>query len=192
MGLLEDTPRFDAEYLKRLREGEPRTQQHFSSYFSTLLQIKLANGVRSWQMLQDVRQETLARVLEAARAGSIEQPERLGAFVCSTSNHVLWQYRREEDREKPRGEAAPEPVDERSQVERELIREENKELVRKVLSGLPEKDREVLRLLFLEECSKEEVCRRLGVTPDYLRVLLFRAKERFRAGLGRKARAANR
>jgi RNA polymerase sigma-70 factor, ECF subfamily len=43
-----------------------------------------------------------------------------------------------------------------------------------------QRDRELLRAIFLEEGDKDEVCRRFGVDRDYLRVRLHRAKERFR------------
>ena len=44
----------------------------------------------------------------------------------------------------------------------------------------PPKDRDVLRALFFEECDKDEICRRFKVDRDYLRVLVHRAKARFR------------
>jgi RNA polymerase sigma-70 factor (ECF subfamily) len=52
--------------------------------------------------------------------------------------------------------------------------------VRLVLETLPPRDAEILRAVFLEEGDKEEVCRRLGIDRDYLRVLLHRAKKAFR------------
>jgi DNA-directed RNA polymerase specialized sigma24 family protein len=52
--------------------------------------------------------------------------------------------------------------------------------VENVLQELPEKDRELLRMFFLEERDKAEICKRFQVSEDYLRVLLYRAKSRFR------------
>jgi RNA polymerase sigma-70 factor (ECF subfamily) len=185
---------FDADYLRRLKQGEPGTQRHFSEYFGLLLQVKLTKAVRSWQMLQDVRQETLLRVLEAVRGDRINQPEGFGAFVCATANHVLWEHRRAEDRaRRERGEEDPEPIDERIEIERELVSQERKRLVENVLSHLSPKDRKVLRLVLLEERDKTEVCRELGVAPDYLRVVLYRAKRRFRERFSRsRSKAAGR
>jgi RNA polymerase sigma-70 factor (ECF subfamily) len=62
-----------------------------------------------------------------------------------------------------------------------------------VLAELPRKDREVLRLVLLEERDKAEVCQKLRITPEYLRVLLHRARERFRDRLnGKRPKAADR
>ncbi len=48
------------------------------------------------------------------------------------------------------------------------------------LDGLPEKDRELLRWLFFDERDKDAICRELNIDRGYLRVLLHRAKARFR------------
>ena len=58
--------------------------------------------------------------------------------------------------------------------------EEERTQIRGVLSELPEKDRKILRWLFFEERDKDEVCRVLQVDREYLRVLVHRAKQRFR------------
>ena len=50
-----------------------------------------------------------------------------------------------------------------------------------VLDELPAKDSEILRMLFLQDRDKADLCRRFSVTDDYLRVLLHRAKLRFRS-----------
>jgi RNA polymerase sigma-70 factor (ECF subfamily) len=38
----------------------------------------------------------------------------------------------------------------------------------------------VLRAIFFEERDKDEVCRELGITRDNLRLLLYRAKQKFK------------
>ncbi len=61
---------------------------------------------------------------------------------------------------------------------------ESKEAVKKVreiLDKLPERDRRLLREVFLEERDKDVVCRDFGVDREYLRVLLHRAKQSFKS-----------
>ena len=48
------------------------------------------------------------------------------------------------------------------------------------LGELAERDRAILRSLYLEGRDKEEICRDWGMTDAQFRVVLFRAKERFR------------
>jgi RNA polymerase sigma-70 factor (ECF subfamily) len=72
-------------------------------------------------------------------------------------------------------------------LERALISQEIKEKVREILADMKERDRELLRALFLEEREKDEICREFGVGREYLRVLLHRAKECFRAKFAERA-----
>ncbi len=171
--------RFDDDYVGRLRARDQPTESHFASYFSELLLIKLRKSVRSPQLISDVRQETLLRVLGTVRAGGLEHPERLGAFVCAVCNNVLLELLRAEGRFQG-SDLVFEPADERVLFDKELINQERKQQVEEVLAELSEKDRLLLRLIFLEETAREEVCRRLDVSAEYLRVVLHRAKARFR------------
>jgi RNA polymerase sigma-70 factor (ECF subfamily) len=65
-------------------------------------------------------------------------------------------------------------------LERALISQENEKKVREILAEMKERDRDLLRAMFLEEKDKDEICREFGVGREYLRVLLHRAKERFK------------
>jgi RNA polymerase sigma-70 factor (ECF subfamily) len=57
--------------------------------------------------------------------------------------------------------------------------------VRRALSELSPKDRELLQRIFLDEEDKDAVCEEFGVTREYLRVLLHRARGRLRTALHR-------
>ena len=61
-----------------------------------------------------------------------------------------------------------------------MVTEERKRAVRDVLSEMPEKDGSLLRMVYLEEADRSEICRSFKVDGDYLRVLVHRAKGRFR------------
>lgn len=62
-----------------------------------------------------------------------------------------------------------------------LVTKQSAEQVRRILDEMPKRDRALLRSLFLEEKEKDTICRELGVDRDYLRVLLLRAKDKFKA-----------
>jgi RNA polymerase sigma-70 factor (ECF subfamily) len=57
---------------------------------------------------------------------------------------------------------------------------EERERVRRVVRELPPRDRDILKALFFDERSNDDVCAEFGVDRGYLRVLLYRAKEKFR------------
>jgi RNA polymerase sigma-70 factor, ECF subfamily len=178
---------FDDSYLKKLAGGDPLVEDHFSAYFGDLLRLKLRVRLRSPALVEDVLQETLLRVLDAVRRGSIEQPERFGAFVNAVSNNVMRELLRGETRFNRFDEAYHEPIDEAIDLDAPLVDGNRRRQVQSVLDEMTPKDREILQLCFLEERDRTEICRRFQVSEDYLRVVLHRAKERFRVVYKKKA-----
>ena len=177
---------FDALYLERLTNADDETERDFAAYFGELLSIKLRSRLRSAHLIEDVKQETFLRVLKAIRQKSaIANPQALGSFVNSVCNNVLFELYRSESKiaEAPEDRAA-----EGKDAEAEMVDEEDRSQVRQVLADLPEKDRKILRWLFFEERDKNSICSHLSVDREYLRVLVHRAKQRFRADYLKRTR----
>jgi len=176
---------FDEAYLGRLREGHPSTESHFVAYFSELLQLKLRARHLAPDAVEELRQETFARVIRSIRTdGGLREANRLGAFVNSVCNNVLMEHYRSGRKAMPLEPGHLEIQDKVINVENLVIAEETRGAVHKVLEQMSERDQILLRAIFLEEQSKDEVCRRFGLRRDYLRVLIHRAKEKFRDLLG--------
>jgi len=110
----------------------------------------------------------------------IRQPERFGAFVNSICNNVLREFYRSSSRNQPMDDDHLEIPDKLIDLEGALVTQESKEHVRRILRDMPERDRNLLQAIFLEEKDKDEVCRQFAVDREYLRVILHRAKEKFR------------
>jgi len=177
---------FDQGYLDRLIAGDAATERHFGEYFGELLLIKLRARLRDSQAVEDLRQEVFLRVLAAVKIrGTLQRAECLGAYVNAVSENVLLEHYRKDSRV-AEWEEGFDPPDQRRNAEWELVNEERRRQVRRVLGELPEKDRDLLRMVFYDEADPDEICRSYAVTRDYLRVLVHRAKARFRAGLLRE------
>ena len=172
---------FDGEYVRRLTEGDAETERHFVGYFSPLLLIKLKQRLRWHDDLEDLRQEVFLRVLRSLRHGQgLERPECLGAYVHSICHYVVQEYLRAKRKSEQWDERVREPRDPGAGIERELVTEEKSRQMRSLIDEMSPKDRFLIRAIFLEERDKDAVCREQGVGRDYLRVLLHRAKKRFR------------
>jgi RNA polymerase sigma-70 factor (ECF subfamily) len=173
---------FDSVYLESLRAGDLATQQHFVRYFTELLHLKLRSRLKSPQAIEDVRQETFARVLMALRKdGSLRQPERLGAFVNTVCNNVLFEHYRASSRSDSLDEEGqPEPVATGLDALGVAVSSQLRVKVREVLLEMPVRDRSLLQAVFLDEKDRDEVCREFKVDREYLRVLLYRAKQEFK------------
>lgn len=173
---------FNDDYLDRLRRGDQPTEQHFVSYFEQLLRIKLRARMLASDTVDELRQETFARVLAALRApGGIRQPDRFGAYVNSVCNNVLLEFYRRNSRSQPLEPFHLETPDKVLDVEDSVVSQEEAAEVRSILKSLSTRDRRLLHAIFLEDKDKQEVCRLFHVDREYLRVLLHRAKDRFRS-----------
>jgi RNA polymerase sigma-70 factor (ECF subfamily) len=152
------------------------------AYFSELIQLKLRSRLNSPQAIEDVRQETFTRVFVALRGGKIRQPERLGAFVNSMCNNVLLEHYRASSRDSSLEDEEQQDFPAVSvDVLGAMAAKQMAEKIREILEEMPERDRRLLKEVFLDEREKDDVCRDFGVDRDYLRVLLHRAKQSFKS-----------
>jgi len=182
---------FDAVYVEALCAGDRQTQDHFVAYFSALLRIKLRSRLQSLHAIEDVCQETFARVFAVLRKdGGLRQPDRLGAFVSSVCNHVLFeQYRSAGRSESLDAEGQAEPVFLGASALDMVNQQQIKTMVREVIQNLQPRDRTLLKAVFLDERDRDEVCREFEVDREYLRVLLHRAKQEFKIEYAKRTRS---
>ncbi|PWT98905.1 MAG: hypothetical protein C5B51_28280 [Terriglobia bacterium] len=177
-------PLFNDSYLRALRERDENTENHFVSYFSRPVQLKLQARLRSPELVKDARQETFLRILTYFRTGkTLDNPASLPGFVHTVCHNVALELLRGYTRHDQLLENAPEPADSAPDPEDRAAAEERKQIVRQLLGELADKDRELLRRVLLEEEDKDSVCREFHVDRGYLRVLLHRARLRFKAAL---------
>ena len=173
---------FDAAYVERLAASDQETERHFCEYFGELLTAKLRRRLRSAALVEDAKQETFLRVLSTLRKQhGLAAPGSLGAFVNSVCNNILFETYRSEgkkrheliDDEHDAPAAAPD-------AESTLVDMSDRLKVRQALERLPPKDRTLLRWLFFDDRPKDAICQSLGCDRGHLRVMLHRAKARFR------------
>ena len=174
---------FDAAYLERLRSGDARTEEHFVRYFGELIQLKLRSRLSSREAIEDIRQETFVRVLVLVRsANGLREPDRLGAFVNSVCNHVLLEHYRSKNKTESflDSDAEATLVNHDPSALSLLETKDAQRIVHQILKEMTDRDRRLLQSVLLEERDKDEVCNEFGITRDYLRVLVHRAKQSFK------------
>jgi RNA polymerase sigma-70 factor (ECF subfamily) len=174
---------FDDDYVRRLRDGDRWTEEHFYSYFEPILRLKLRGRLPSAEAAEDARQETYVRVLKKLRGGGddeIRNGHSFGAFVLTVCNNVVLEYYRRVKKTEPLTDGHAESFTTDEDADADLIKKQRGECVRRVVSEMEKRDRDILTAMFFEERPKEDVCEEFRVEPGYLRVLLYRAKEKFR------------
>ena len=175
---------FDASYVEKLKAGDEHTEGHFVNYFSELIRLKLRSRLNSREEMEDVRQETFKRVLTLLRCeGGLRQPDRLGPFVNSVCNHVLFEHYRSQKRAKATIDNEVEATIAGREPSALSLLEANDtaHVVRQILNQLPERHRRLLQSVLLEERNKDEICAEFGISREYLRVLLHRARQSFKS-----------
>jgi RNA polymerase sigma-70 factor (ECF subfamily) len=131
--------------------------------------------------VDDLVQESLVRFFRAEQRQSIRNTEEFGAFLNGVCRNVILEYRRRIRRE-PIVDPDMPIRDTGIRPEAEIL--EMRDAIDSGLKELAERDRAILRALYLEGREKDEICREWGMSDAQFRVVLFRAKERFRRVYG--------
>jgi RNA polymerase sigma-70 factor (ECF subfamily) len=143
--------------------------------------------LRTTQVIEDATQETLFRVLAYFRAGkTLRAARNLPAFVRSVCTNVSHEMLRATAHIERLAEDFGDTMNVRANPERAAMEEEQGRMIWRTLSELPRKDQRVLKSVFLDEADKDQVSRELRINRDHLRVVLHRAKRRFRAAAERR------
>jgi RNA polymerase sigma-70 factor (ECF subfamily) len=150
--------------------------------------IFAARRLRDRFAAEDVAQETLRRVLEALREHRVEKLEALPAFIFQTARNVCMHYGRSARREEGalvrfRGGMQAQSGDESDPLVA-LVGEARREQVRAALEQMPDDDRDLLRILYVDGLKSADIARRMGVDPGTLRVRKHRALKRLSEILG--------
>jgi RNA polymerase sigma-70 factor (ECF subfamily) len=131
--------------------------------------------------VDDLVQESLARFIRAEQRQQIRNTEEFGAFLNGVCRNVILEYRRRMRREPNLDQDMPIP-DTGVRPEGDIL--EMRDSIDSSLAELAERDRMILRALYLEGREKDEICREWKMSDAQFRVVLFRAKERFRRVYG--------
>jgi RNA polymerase sigma factor (sigma-70 family) len=180
-----------AALVRRIQAGEDSGAEELYRVFSRGVRFYLFRQLGP-QDLDDKVHDTFLIVLQAIRRGELREPERLMGFVRTVTHRQVAAHIHEavKDRNEMSGlDTGMAVSDLRADPETALIASQREELIRKVLSGVSRRDREILTRFYLQEQSQEDICLEMNLTGTQFRLLKSRAKARF-GELGRKKFAA--
>lgn len=157
-----------------------------TSQFTTDQLQTLADGLRiialrslgDLGLASEAAQETMTRVLDAAREGRVRDPGRIAAFARAVLQHVIVDQRRAGRR---LVELRPDiPNAESRNALDALVDDEQVLALNQALARLSSDDRELLRLSFVENLSPGDVAARLREPAQRIRKRKSRALQRLR------------
>lgn len=173
---------------RRIGSGDRSAEQELVERYGRALLYLLKRRTRDPELALDLRQDTFRIAIEKLRAGEIQEPERIAAYLRGIAlNLVVGDARKNVRRQTTvDSEAVDVAADEDGGPPEDVAREQTRQAVRALLDELPvARDREILIRVYLEEEDKESICGRLGVDSAHFNRVLFRAKQRFRELLAR-------
>jgi RNA polymerase sigma-70 factor, ECF subfamily len=170
-----------ADLVERIRHGHPTGFEELyglARNFSFFLVRQLGNDD-----LQDKIHDVFVTTAQAITAGKLRDPERLVPFITTiTRFYTYGQIDRRSRWRKMEGTLEHVNVaDSRVNLEQSAYRNQKARIVREILRSLKPRDGELLRRFYLQEQSKEEICREMKLTATQFRLLKSRAKSRFAA-----------
>ncbi len=166
----------DAELVRRIARGEGKgAEEELCRRFAPRVRLYGLRHLRDEDRARDLVQSVLLAVLEAARAGRIEEPEHLDRFVLGVSrNHAL----------RAREVAARAALVEPSELDVAGAVPDMASLdftaMFRCLGGLDLRARTVLQLSFYAEKSADEIADALTTTAGNVRVVRHRAMRQLR------------
>ena len=181
----------DHELMRAVRERDTGAFEALCARYSAPLRRHLLRMLRDADAAEDVLQETLLRLWTHADQWDGRGAPRAWLFRVATNlalNHVRALRRRPQQPlvlPPDPAEAEEEPVIPGWMVDtvalgpsEALELAERRDLLRRLVAGLPEEKREVLRLIHDAEMERSEVAQTLGIPPGTVKSRLHYATQR--------------
>jgi RNA polymerase sigma-70 factor (ECF subfamily) len=179
------------DLVTRIGRGDPAAETELWNRYSRGLLFLLRRRTGNPDLAEDLRQDTFQVALAKLRAGGLDDPQKLAAYLRGIATNLAIAAHRKGVRQNthPDSDKVAEASDERSNPQDEASRDEVAEAVKRLLNELGvSRDRDILRRYYVDEEDKERICGELDISATHFNRVLFRAKQRFRALLLRAER----
>lgn len=159
--------------------GEP-VEQELVRRFRRRVVLFAQRHTRDPALAEDIAQDVMAKVLEKLRAAEVSDPACIGSFILGTARWTVHSVRR-------RSRRAAE-VHQAAHAEQPCATEQTPALdlerLSAALADLPERERAVVVMSFLEDRDAQEIAQAFSLTPGNVRVIRHRAIARLSRSLG--------
>jgi RNA polymerase sigma-70 factor (ECF subfamily) len=175
------------ELVGRIHSGETDGMAELYHLFSKGIRFYLCRQLGP-QELDDKIHDTFVVVVQAIRRGELREPQRLMGFVRTVVRRQVAAHIDKvvhTRREQIDMDSTVRVADPRGNPEEVAIFQQREDLIRRVLSQLSDRDREILTRFYLHEQTQDQICSEMALTETQFRLLKSRAKARF-GELGKK------
>jgi len=172
----------DGELVGRIRSGDDRdAEAELYRRMAPRIRLYGLRHLRDEQAAQDLTQQVLLTMLEALRAGRLQDPDKLASFVLGTCRMTVLNDRRGTSRrERLLAQFGPELLEPPEPPGPILDREK----LARCVQSLKERERTVVVMTFYDEQTGTDVASFLGVSAANVRVIRHRAIHQLRDCMG--------
>ena len=182
----------DAELLRAVARGDEAAFARVYDRYSAILLGLMLRILRSRPEAEDVLQEVFLQVWQQARAFDPARGRAFTWLATLARSRAIDRLRAVDSRERAAQRSAedgqPTAEEPRARADEEAIRAERAEAVRAALAELPEEQRQVLVLAYLDGMSQSEIAaaknQPLGTVKTRTRAGLRKLSDALRARLG--------
>ena len=167
------------DVVEMIRTGHPAGLEELyvmARNFTFFLMRQLGN-----EDLQDKVHDVFVTAAQAIHSGKLRDSSRLTPFLTTLTR--FYTYGQIERRVVRRRHAAPlehtNVPDRRVNLEQSVYRDQKRRIVRDILRSMPKRDRDVLHRFYVQEQTKEQICREMDLTATQFRLLKSKAKNQF-------------
>lgn len=172
-----------AALVERIRSGNGNGLEELYKHFGKGIRYYLCRQLGP-EDLDDRVHDIFLIVVDAILRGEVREPDRLMGYIRTVVRRqtaVIIGSTVQVRKEEVELEFDAGLPDERSNPEQSIIREQQILLLKEMLEGISDRDREILTRFYLDEEPVEEICARMGLSNTQFRLLKSRAKARFSA-----------
>jgi len=170
-----------APLVDRIRMGDQSAMAELYRTFSRGIRYYLCRQLGP-QELDDRVHDAYLIVVQAIQRGELRDAEKLMGFVRTVVRRQVAAHIEQavhSRREFTDLEVGARIADVRSNPEQNAMVDERTQLMQHVLSGISDRDREILTRFYLYEQTQEQICEDMNLTETQFRLLKSRAKARF-------------
>ncbi len=158
-------------------DGRPAESELFWR-FGRRVRLYGRSRLRDDSAVDELVQRVMLLVLAKLRAGEVQAPDRIAAFVLGTTRFVTLELSRAGQRDAPLDEELPGPLD---QTRADPLAVQS---LSACLEGLAGRERAVVALTFFHDQSATEIGDALGMQAGHVRIARYRAIARLRTCMG--------
>ena len=167
-------------FIHRLQQKENRAYMELYDHYFARLHGFARNFVFDGEVAKDIVQNALIKLYE--NISLLNSEVNIGAYLCVTIRNSCLNYLRDrgvEDRHKILYLQAIEQAEALEWLDdEELIKD-----IKKIITGLPEKYRNICELRFYYNLKYSEIAERLGISENVAKVQIHRAVQKIKEAL---------